>query len=142
MPKPRPSRNVKKMTIYLVVCEFNADDEYNDFYDALDEYPAWRNLFDTQWFVCSEDSAEDVYRHLFDNMFEGDFIFVCEVNENFASFLPEEIVDWMEENLEQIFSGSGGMADAPASGAGGRNLVEVQVLSAAPKIQFDKFVSV
>ena len=29
-------------------------------------------------------------------------------------------------------SGSGGMADAPASGAGGGNPVEVQVLSAAP----------
>ena len=28
--------------------------------------------------------------------------------------------------------GSGGMADAPASGAGGGNSVEVQVLSAAP----------
>ncbi len=28
--------------------------------------------------------------------------------------------------------GSGGMADAPASGAGGGNPMEVQVLSAAP----------
>ena len=58
------------------------------------------NIFGTQWFICSEDSAEDVYRNLYETMFEGDFIFVCEVSENYASFLPEDTVDWMEENLE------------------------------------------
>ncbi len=89
------------LNLYLVSCEFNEDDEYEDFADALDEYPAWRHVFGEQWFVCSEDSAEDVYNNLLQHLFEGDFIFVCEVNGNYASYLPEETVEWMEENLEE-----------------------------------------
>ncbi len=90
----------KKLNLYLVSCEFNEDDEYEDFADAIDEYPAWRHVFGEQWFVCSEDSAEEIYDNLLQHLFEGDFIFVCEVNDNYASYLPEETVDWMEENLE------------------------------------------
>ncbi len=101
MPKPKKNfQEVQELHTYLVTCEFNEDDDYDDFYETLDEYPAWRNVFGTQWFVCSEDSAEDIYRNLYETMFEGDFIFVCEVSENYASFLPEDTVDWMEENLD------------------------------------------
>ena len=100
MPKKKKSFAKEELKTYLVTCEFNEDDEYEDFFEALDEYPEWRNIFGDQWFVCSEDSAEDIYRNLFDAMFEGDFIFVCEVTDSYACFLPEDTVDWMEENLE------------------------------------------
>ena len=99
MPKKRKAAT-EDLKTYLVTCEFNEDDEYEDFYEALDEYPAWRNIFGTQWFICSEDSAEDIYRHLFDTMFEDDFIFVCEIVDGYACFLPEDTVDWMENNLD------------------------------------------
>ncbi|MBQ6975927.1 MAG: hypothetical protein IJS81_04100 [Selenomonadaceae bacterium] len=99
MPKKRKVAT-EELKTYLVTCEFNEDDEYEDFYEALDEYPAWRNIFGTQWFICSEDSAEDIYRHLFDTMFEDDFIFVCEIVDGYACFLPEDTVDWMENNLD------------------------------------------
>ena len=101
MPKKKKTVAREELNTYLVACEFNADDEYEDFFVALDEYPAWRNIFGTQWFVCSEDSAEDIYRNLFETMFEGDFIFVCEVtDDSYACFLPDDTVEWMEENLE------------------------------------------
>ena len=99
MPKKRKVAT-EELKTQLVTCEFNEDDEYEDFYEALDEYPAWRNIFGTQWFICSEDSAEDIYRHLFDTMFEDDFIFVCEIVDGYACFLPEDTVDWMENNLD------------------------------------------
>ena len=88
------------MYCYLVSCEFNADDEYEDFADAVDEYPAWRHLFGTQWFVCSEDSAEEVYRNLSQYLFDGDFIFVCDIGDEYASYLPKETVEWMKNNLD------------------------------------------
>ena len=88
------------MHFYLVSCEFNADDEYEDFAAAIDEYPAWRHLFGTQWFVCSKDSAKKVYNKLARHIFEGDFIFVCEIGDNYASYIPEETAEWMERNLD------------------------------------------
>ena len=88
------------MNCYLVSCEFNAADEYEDFAAAVDEYPAWRHVFGTQWFVCSEDSVEEVYENLMQYLFDEDFMFVCEVGENYASYLPEETVEWMERNLD------------------------------------------
>lgn len=99
---PKASKSKKSLSWYLVCCEFNEDDEYDDFYEALNEYDAWQRVFPggaDNFFVLSEDSAEDIYRNLFDNMFEGDFVFVCEVGSEYALYLDEDAVDWIEENV-------------------------------------------
>ena len=35
---PKPKKKVQELHTYLVTCEFNEDDEYDDFYETLDEY--------------------------------------------------------------------------------------------------------
>jgi hypothetical protein len=100
MPKSKKSQSLR---VYVVICEFNEDDEYEDFFDALNEYPDWRRISDDtdNFFVCSDSSAEDVYDDLFENMFEGDAILVCEINkDNYYSCLPKETIDWMDSYLE------------------------------------------
>ena len=88
------------MRLYLVSCEFNADDEYEDFAAAVDEYPAWRHVFGQNWFICSDGSAEDIYEDLVQHLFEDDCLFITEVEGNYASLMPKETVKWLERNVE------------------------------------------
>ena len=88
------------MNWYYVSCEFNADDEYEDFAAAVDKYPAWQHVFGYNWFICSKKSAEDVYNNLVEYLFEGDSLFVTEIGDNYMSLIPEEAVEWIERNVE------------------------------------------
>ena len=114
------------MSMYLVafqVSEENLEQDYDEFYGALEEYDGYCEVFDNLWFVCSDGSAEDIHDDLIDCLYEGDFILVTKIGRDYHGYLPENVAE---------LCGSGGMADALASGASGGNPVEVQVLSAAP----------
>jgi len=51
------------------------------------------------WIVCSEDySADDVHEDLVQHLYEGDFILITEMRGDYRGFLPESVVDWINEN--------------------------------------------
>ena len=125
------------MSVYLVAFQIDEDNmenqNYDDFAEALEEYDGYCQIFDNLWFVCSDGSADDVHEDLVQHLYDGDFILITEMGDDYRGFLPESAVDWLNENIWRL-CGSGGMADALASGASGGNPVEVQVLSAAPNL--------
>jgi len=91
------------MSVYLVAYQIDEDNmenqDYDDFVDALQEYDGYCQIFDNLWFVCSDDSADDVHEDLVQHLYDGDFILITEMGEDYRGFLPESAVDWLNENI-------------------------------------------
>ena len=91
------------MSVYLVAYQIDEDNmenqDYDDFVDALQEYDGYCQIFDNLWFVCSDDSADDVHEDLVQHLYDGDFILITEMGDDYRGFLPESAVDWLNENI-------------------------------------------
>ncbi len=91
------------MSVYLVAYQIDEDNmenqDYDDFVDALQEYDGYCQIFDNLWFVCSDGSANDVHEDLVQHLYDGDFILITEMGDDYRGFLPESAVDWLNENI-------------------------------------------
>ena len=91
------------MTIYLVAYQIDEDNmenqNYDDFAEALEEYDGYCQIFDNLWFVCSDGSADDVHEDLVQHLYDGDYILITEMGDDYRGFLPESAVDWLNENI-------------------------------------------
>ena len=91
------------MSVYLVAFQIDEDnmenENYDDFAEALQEYDGYCQIFDNLWFVCSDGSADDVHEDLVQHLYDGDFILITEMGDDYRGFLPENVVDWLNENI-------------------------------------------
>ena len=91
------------MSVYLVAFQIDEDNmenqNYDDFAEALQEYDGYCQIFDNLWFVCSDGSADDVHEDLVQHLYDGDFILITEMGDDYRGFLPESAVDWLNENI-------------------------------------------
>ena len=91
------------MSVYLVAFQIDEDnmenENYDDFAEALQEYDGYCQIFDNLWFVCSDGSADDVHEDLVQYLYDGDYIIITEMGDDYRDFLPENVVDWLNENI-------------------------------------------
>ena len=92
------------MSAFLVAYQLDDDNlenqNYDDFIEALQDYDGYCQVFDDLWIVCSEEfSADDVHEDLVQHLYEGDFILITEMGDDYRGFLPESVVDWINENI-------------------------------------------
>ena len=91
------------MSVYLVAYQIDEDNletqDYSDLVEALEEYDGYCQIFDNLWFVCSDGSADDVHEELVQHLCDGDFILITEMGDDYRGFLPESVVDWLNENI-------------------------------------------
>ena len=91
------------MSVYLVAFQIDEDNmenqNYDDFAEALQEYDGYCQIFDNLWFVCSDGSADDVHEDLVQHLYDGDYILITEMGDDYRGFLPESAVDWLNENI-------------------------------------------
>ena len=91
------------MSVYLVAYQLDEDNletqNYDDLVEALEEYDGYCQIFDNLWFVCSDDSADDVHEDLVQYLYDGDYILITEMGDDYRGFLPESVVDWLNENI-------------------------------------------
>ena len=91
------------MSVYLVAFQLDEDNlenqNYDEFLEALEEYDGYCQIFDNLWFVCSDGSADDVHEDLVQYLYDGDFILITEMGDDYRGFLPENVVDWLNENI-------------------------------------------
>ena len=91
------------MSAFLVAYQLDDDNlenqNYDDFIEALQDYDGYCQVFDNVWFVCSDDTADDVHEDLVQHLYDGDFILVTEMGDDYRGFLPESAVDWLNENI-------------------------------------------
>ena len=91
------------MSVYLVAFQIDEDnmenENYDDFAEALQEYDGYCQIFDNLWFVCSDGSADDVHEDLVQYLYDGDYILITEMGDDYRGFLPENVVDWLNENI-------------------------------------------
>ena len=91
------------MSVYLVAFQIDEDNmenqNYDDFAEALEEYDGYCQIFDNLWFVCSDGSADDVHEDLVQHLYDGDYILITEMGDDYRGFLPESAVDWLNENI-------------------------------------------
>ena len=91
------------MSVYLVAYQLDEDNlesqDYDEFLEALEDYDGYCQIFDNLWFVCSEGSADDVHEDLSQYLYEGDFILITEMGDDYRGFLPEKVVDWLNDNI-------------------------------------------
>ena len=91
------------MSVYLVAFQIDEDnmenENYDDFAEALQEYDGYCQIFDNLWFVCSDGSADDVHEDLVQYLYDGYYIIITEMGDDYRGFLPENVVDWLNENI-------------------------------------------
>ena len=86
--------------VYFVSYEIDEENQdYDDLAEAIEAYDGYCHVFGNQWFLCSDASAEEVHEDLVQHLYEGDFVLVMEMDENYSGWMPEKVVDWLEENL-------------------------------------------
>ena len=90
------------MAVYLVSYKIDPKNletrDYGDLVAALKEYDDYCRVFDNQWFVCSEGTADDIHGNLTQYLHKDDYIFIIEMGDNYRGFLPDSVVDWFNEN--------------------------------------------
>jgi len=87
------------MAIYFVSLNINNEDQdYDDLIEAIESYDGYCHIFENQWFICSDAEVDEIEEDLVQNLYEGDFILISEFAGNYAGWLPEEVVDWVERN--------------------------------------------
>lgn len=91
------------MSVYLVAFQLDEDNlknqNYDEFLEALEDYDGYCQIFDNLWFVCSDGSADDVHEDLVQYLYDGDYILITEMGDDYRGFLPENVVDWLNENI-------------------------------------------
>ena len=91
------------MSVYLVAFQLDEDNlenqNYDEFLEALEDYDGYCQIFDNLWFVCSDGSADDVHEDLVQYLYDGDYILITEMGDDYRGFLPESAVDWLNENI-------------------------------------------
>lgn len=91
------------MKVYLVSYDLNTPGkDYSALIDAICTYNGYCKALKSQWFVCSDGSAFDIYAHLKSYTDENDWLLVCEFTDNQIGWLPDEAVEW----LNKIFRGN------------------------------------
>ena len=91
------------MAVYIVAYQLDEENletqNYDDFLAALEEYDGYCQAFDNVWFVYSDGTADEIHEDLVQHLYDGDFILVTEMGEDYRGFLPESAVDWLNENI-------------------------------------------
>lgn len=84
------------MKKYSVSYDLNKDNKnYDGLYSAIQSYPAMRAL-DSTWFIKTDSSASDIYKHLSSEIDKDDSIFISEINSNRQGYLSEKIWNWLK----------------------------------------------
>lgn len=69
--------------VYLVSYDLNEPDkDYSAIIDAIGRYANPYRVLKSQWLICSNKSAKEIFNQLVEFVDEDDKLFVCEVNEN------------------------------------------------------------
>ena len=91
------------MAVYLVSYKIGKKNletrDYGDLVKTLETYDDACRIFDNQWFVCSEGTADDIHEDLTQYLYNNDYIFITEMGDNYRGWLPERVVDWLSENI-------------------------------------------
>ena len=91
------------MSVYLLSYQFDEENEetqdYDDFFAAIEEYDGYCQVFDNVWFLFTDATADDIQEDLVQYLYDGDYILITEVGDDYRGWLPEETVDWLNENL-------------------------------------------
>lgn len=89
------------MSVYLVSYDLNRPgQEYEALWSAIQSYPRCCHALKSQWFVCSDSSAEQICKHLRGFIDEDDFLFVSEVTADRQSgWLADDVAAWLKTQL-------------------------------------------
>ena len=91
------------MAVYLVSYKLDKKNletqEHNNLVAALKSYDDSCRIFDNQWFVCSEGTADDIHGNLTQYLHKDDYIFIIEMGDNYRGWMPDSVVGWLSENI-------------------------------------------
>ena len=84
------------MSKYCVSYDLNENHkDYDGLISAIKDYNCIKALYST-WFVKSDDSAQDIYKHLKPYIDNDDHLFVIEVNPSAKQgWMPKDIWTWL-----------------------------------------------
>ena len=69
--------------VYLVSYDLNAPEkDYPALIGAIEHYDKPCRILKSQWLICSDKSAEEIFNELVGFIDANDELFVCEVNQN------------------------------------------------------------
>lgn len=88
------------MKTYLVSYDLNTPGQnYDNLIHEIQKYDGYCPVLKSQWFICSNGTATDVYNHLCNHIDKNDRILVSELTSNHAGWLDQKPIDWLKRNF-------------------------------------------
>lgn len=89
------------MSVYLVSYDLNRPgQDYGSLWKAIQSYPGSCHAMESQWFIRSDKSVDEICRHLRGFIDKNDFLFVSEVTPGHqAGWLADDVAAWLKTSL-------------------------------------------
>ena len=85
--------------IYLVSYDLNNEKNYPAIIGAIQKYYDSCKALRSQWFVCSNESAAEIYVKLKPYVDEDDWLLVSEFTDNQCGWLSNKAIEWLKNQL-------------------------------------------
>lgn len=86
------------MKVYLVSYDLNTPGkDYTKLIDQIRKFSGWFPVLKSQWFVCYNGTASDVYNKLAPCIDKNDRMFICEITSNRQGWLNQDGWDWLTQ---------------------------------------------
>lgn len=82
--------------VVLITYDLNRPGQnYDDLHGAIKELGTWAHPLESTWIIDTSYTTSQIYTHLKSRMDANDFVFAVRITEDWASYLPQAINDWL-----------------------------------------------
>ncbi|NLD38347.1 MAG: hypothetical protein GX654_15915 [Desulfatiglans sp.] len=71
--------------------------DYSKLYEAIKSEGWWWHHLDSTWIVKTNNGPEHWYNKLSQHLDANDYIFICELKDNYYGFLPNKAWEWLKD---------------------------------------------
>ncbi|MBC68732.1 MULTISPECIES: hypothetical protein [Acinetobacter] len=88
------------MTVYSVSYDLNkSGQKYDELIKEIKSFDGWCHAMDSYWFVCSSQSAAQVYERLRKHTDDNDDLFVMQTSKECQGWLSKTVWEWINKHI-------------------------------------------
>lgn len=88
------------MSVYLISYDLKVPGkDYNDLYKEIKSLGDWCHLLESEWFVDTTQTADEIKTTLRKKMDNNDLILVNKMNKDYSGWLSQTVLDWLDKHL-------------------------------------------
>ncbi|UOG16934.1 hypothetical protein [Acinetobacter sp. PK01] len=88
------------MAVYSISYDLNkSGQKYDELIEEIKNFDGWCHAMDSYWFVCSNQSAAQVYERLRKHTDDNDYLFVMQTSKDYQGWLSKTVWDWINKHM-------------------------------------------